>query len=631
MPDHDPQNEQEFTGKLDWRLWRGIAAFMRPYRRYAIGFAFIALALGASNTGFNLITRAVIDDVVVAGNHARLLHYAWAYAALVAFTVLGIFLFVRIGGVMATGISRDIRRAGFKRLQELSFSFYDQHSTGWLISRMTSDCERLSNILTWGMLDIVWCTAMMSTVSVILLVLDWKLALLTLGIVPFMGIVSLYFQRVILKSSREVRKHNSRLTAAYDEGIMGVETTKTLVREEANLQEFGTIATDMHRASVRNALQSAVFWPLLTILSSIGGGLALHFGGADVLAGTLSLGTLVIFIAYTREFFVPITELSRVITEIQAAQAAAERIVSLIETVPEVRDSDAVAQRIAQTAQAALHAQSPPAGAQPLALDGYPTRIGQIEFRNVTFAYANGRIVLRNFNLTVQAGQRIALVGPTGGGKTTTVSLLCRFYEPTAGEILIDGVEYRQRSLAWLQQQLGVVLQTPHLFTGSIRENIRYGRLAATDAEVEAAARLVDAHDFILEMEHGYESRVGQGGVNLSTGQKQLVSFARAVLADPQIFVMDEATSSIDTPTEVKIQQGLETVLHGRTSFIIAHRLSTIRSADRIIVIENGELTESGTHEELLAQGGHYHELYTQQFTTEKEDQVLGRAEKTSA
>jgi ATP-binding cassette subfamily B protein len=331
----------------------------------------------------------------------------------------------------------------------------------------------------------------------------------------------------------------------------------------------------------------------------------------------------VAFINFAGQFFNPINQMARVLTEMQAAQAAGERVMGLLATEPKIRDSEAVRQRMSEakaSAPSASDTRSPVSDCSP---DGHPAKIESIEFRHVTFAYEEGSPVLRDFNLTVRAGQTIALVGQSGGGKSTIVSLVCRFYEPTQGALLINGVDYRQRSLHWLQSQLGIVLQTPHLFKGTVRENIRYGRLDAADAEVEEAARLVSAHEFILQMEHGYDTPVGEGGNRLSTGQKQLVSFARALLARPQVFVMDEATSSIDTETEQAIQAGIERILAGRISFVIAHRLSTIRRADRILVINRGLIEESGTHDELLRRRGHYHELYTSQFRREREEAVL--------
>jgi ATP-binding cassette subfamily B protein len=326
----------------------------------------------------------------------------------------------------------------------------------------------------------------------------------------------------------------------------------------------------------------------------------------QVTIGGLTVGQLVTFLQYAAFLQHPAQELAHAITMVQGAQASAERVQGLLDTDPEIVDSPEVQENIRATGS-----------------DGHSRTIDTIEFRDVTFSYKAGQTVLRNFNLTVRAGDTIALVGPTGGGKTTIVGLACRFYEPTSGQVLINGIDYRQRSLTWLQSNLGMVLQQPHLFSGTVRENIRYGRLDATDAQIEEAARLTNAHEFITGLEKGYDTQVGEGGNKLSTGQKQLIALARAIIADPQIFVMDEATSSVDTHTERAIQNAVERVLDGRISFVIAHRLSTIRSADRIIVIDAGQIVEEGTHHDLLARRGTYYALYTNQFTHESEDQLL--------
>jgi ATP-binding cassette, subfamily B, bacterial len=374
----------------------------------------------------------------------------------------------------------------------------------------------------------------------------------------------------------------------------------------------------MYRHAVSNALYSAVFLPAVLTLCSVGVGLALWRGGIDVRAGGMTIGTLVMFLQYAAFIQNPAQELANSLTMVQGAQASAERVQGLLDTPIEIQDSPEVRARMEAAARS-----NGDGASDGLAPDGYPDRIQTIEFRDVGFAYKQGQRVLDEFNLVVSAGQTIALVGPTGGGKSTIVSLLCRFYEPTAGQILIDGVDYRRRSLHWLQSNLGMVLQQPHLFSGTIRENIRYGRLDATDAEVERAARLVNAHEFIAAMKDGYDSQVGEGGNQLSTGQKQLISLARAMIADRQLFVMDEATSSVDTHTERAIQSAVERVLAGRISFVIAHRLSTVRSADRILVIDGGRILEDGSHAELICRRGRYYELYTHQFTADRESELL--------
>jgi ATP-binding cassette subfamily B protein len=332
------------------------------------------------------------------------------------------------------------------------------------------------------------------------------------------------------------------------------------------------------------------------MLGSIGTGLALWVGGSGVVGGVVTYGTLVAFISYTVQFFEPVRELARILTELQSAQAAAERVISMIETEPEIKDSLLVEHAYGTTFAPKR--------------DGWEAMEGRVEFENVTFSYPDGETVLRQFDLSVEPGETVALVGETGSGKTTIVNLACRFYEPTEGRILVDGRDYRERSILWQYSNLGYVLQEPHLFSGSIRENIRYGRLDAGDAEIREAAELVNAHDLILRKPDGYDSTVGEGGDLLSTGEKQLISFARAVLANPRIFVLDEATSSIDTESEVRIQNAIQRVLEGRTSFVIAHRLSTVKTADRILVLDHGRVVEEGSHEELLDEGGRYAALY---------------------
>lgn len=608
------QMEDEFKPKLDFGLWRQIFSHALSHRSLLIRLAISCVVIAAADASFALVTKWVIDDATLNGG-ARILEYAAVYAGIAIVLSLGNFMFITMAGSLSNHMSHDIRKACFARLQELEFGFFDVRPVGWLISRLTSDCDRLSRVIAWGTVDLLWSSTLVLMISIVLLWLNFKLGLLVLATLPPLAVLSAYFQRRLILSARDIRKYNSQITASYNESITGVRTTKTLVRERENLGEFSSLSEKMFAASVKNAVQSAIYIPLVLTLGSVAAGLALWHGGEGFLAGVLTLGTLVAFITYAGQFFNPINQMASVLTQMQSAQAAGERVMSLLATVPKIRDSEEVVERI-RAAKAAPEV----AG---MAADGLPERIGTIEFRNVTFAYGNGPPVLDDFNLTIPAGETIALAGPSGGGKSTIVGLLCRFYEPSKGEILIDGVDYRKRSLQWLQSNLGIVLQTPHLFKGRVRENIRYGRLEATDAEVEKAANLVNADGFIRAMEGGYASEVGEGGNRLSTGQKQLVSFARALLSDPQIFVMDEATSSIDTETEHMIQDGLRKVMAGRISVVIAHRLSTIRRATRILVITKGRIEESGDHASLIRARGHYFALYTNQFQREREEAVI--------
>ncbi len=601
------QREHELPRRIDARLWRRIFGHARPYRSSMTGLAASGIAMAGLDTLMPLITGLVIDAIIEGNRGEELMRWWGAYVVVIVLTCVIVWCFIMLAGRVATGVAYDLRTKSFGRLQELSFSWFDVRPQGWVLSRLTSDCMKISSLMPWFMYDLFWGASFIFGIVVAMFLLNWQLALAVVCIVPLLVATTYFFQHKILRSSRMMRRTNSLITGNFSESISGIRTTKTLVRERENLGEFGELSSEMYEWSLRNSLQSAVYLPMVLSIGSIGVGIALWRGGMDVQVGGLTLGMLIAFMQYAVNFFMPIQELARRFTDLQAAQAAAERVQDLLDTEPGIRDSEEVVElmRLAK-----LNDADAPVGA-----DGGSTTIRRVDFRDVGFSYVEGEPVLRSFDISVNAGESIALVGATGGGKSTIANLLCRFYEPTSGGIFIDDVEYRQRSLHWLRSNLGVVLQVPHLFSGTIRENIAYGLEGATESEVEGAARRVDAHDFIVAMESGYETQVGEGGSLLSTGQRQLVSLARAVLSDPQIFVMDEATSSVDTETERQIQHGIEAVLKGRISIIIAHRLSTVRNVDRILVIDGGEIVETGSHEQLLSQQGRYFQLYTRQFS----------------
>lgn len=607
--------EQDFTKKFDLSLWKKILHYAKDYHKDLYKLAGAMALTAGCDVIFPLMTSYAIDHFIPNLNHPGgtegLPGFIVAYLIVLILQVAAIYYFLYLGGKVEVGTCYTIRKRAFRKLQELPFSYYDRMPVGYLMSRMTSDTQRLSETIGWSLIDLCWGAVMIVASSITMFLLNWKMTLVVLLVVPPLAIISWWFQQRILKSYRAVRKTNSKITGAFNEGIMGAKTTKTLVREEMNMEEFTELTHTMKKSSVRAASLSAVYLPIVVSIGSIATAYALWQGGQQVIIGGMTLGILQVFVNYTVQFFQPIRDIANVFAEMQSAQAAAERVMTLLETAPDIVDSPEVEAEFGDN----FHPKK----------ENWPALHGDVEFQHVDFQYKEGEKVLSDFNLKIKAGETIALVGPTGAGKSTVVNLVCRFYEPTGGEILIDGVNYKQRSQLWLQSNLGYVLQEPRLFSGTIRDNIRYAKLDATDAEIEAAAKMVNAESFILKMEKGYDTDVGEGGNRLSTGEKQLISFARAILADPRIFVLDEATSSVDTQTEQMIQHAISKVLTGRTSFIIAHRLSTIRTADRILVIDDGKIKEMGTHQELLRLKGAYYNLYTNQFQEEQAMEILGK------
>ncbi|MEP6985127.1 MAG: ABC transporter ATP-binding protein [Chloroflexota bacterium] len=584
--------EEDFTSnKVDTNTLFRIIASVRPHWRWVAGFLFCITVVSVSEGFFTFLSKHIVDEAIIPRNSTALVQTLEVYAALAAMFAIMVFGFIYLAGGLGVKVRYDLRKKVFDHLQTLSFSYFDKTPVGWLMSRVTSDTERMADLVTWGMLDVTWAIMNIITALVFMATISWQLMLIVLVMVPVLLWVAMWFKNKILVEYRASRKLNSRITATYNENITGVRVVKAMRREEANRAEFDTLAEEMYKRSFRAAWLSALFLPAVQILSAIAIGAIIWNGGLQVNLGTMTIGGLMAFIAYVTFMMWPVQDLARVYSDMQQAVASAERFFSLMDT-----HSDLVN--------------------KPGAIDPGTMR-GDIEFENVNFYYQPEKPVLKDFNLKVREGETIALVGPTGGGKSTTVNLICRFYEPKTGTIKINGKDYTDYTLESIHSRIGVVLQTPHLFSGTIRENLRYGRLDATDAEIEEAAKLGGAHDFIIELEKGYEEQVGEGGVLLSTGQKQLISLARAVLAKPDIFVMDEATSSVDTLTEALIQRGMETLMKFSTSFIIAHRLSTIRRADRILVIEKGGISEMGSHSELMHLRGHYYNLYMQQFREE--------------
>ena len=602
--------DKDYQGqKIDPKTWRTILSFAAGRGKYFILILGGGMLAGMIDTAMSFMSRWAIDGFMTPGTTEHLWLFASAALGLQLLMAALTLLYCRAAGRLEANLNADVREAAYSRLQTMSYSYFDKTSTGHLISRLTGDISRIMEMVSWTCIDLGWGVMAVAASLIAMFLVNLKLALITLIAVPLVAVISVWFQKKILKYQRETRKLNSMITSSFNEGIMGAQTSKTLDREALNNEEFFRETGDMYRASMRSATVSAIYMPLASLVISLATGAILIAGGHDVQHGVLTIGTLNFFINIGGMMFEPIRNFAGIFSEFQSCQAAAERVADVLTSVSEIGDSPEVTEKYGDF----FHPRR----------ENWEKIRGDVDFDHVSFWYQEGEPVLTDFNLHVKAGENIALVGETGGGKSTIVNLLCRFYEPREGIIRIDGRDYRERSQLWLQSSLGYVLQTPHLFSGSIMENIRYGRLEATDEEVREAARLVGADEFIEKLEKGYDTDAGEGGGNLSTGQKQLISFARAILADPAIFVLDEATSSIDTVSEQRIQAAADKLLRGRTSFVIAHRLSTVRSADRILVIDGGRILEAGSHRELMAKKGRYHELYENQFRRDRLQESL--------
>ena len=564
-------DEQEYTKSFDWKIWKRLAPFLKNYRADFAGMLIFNGLCALVDVLLPLFQRYAIRNFIGRGETAGLLPYALAYTGIIVLQALSVMWFANNSMRIEMYMGRDMKQKLFHHLQTLSFSFYNVTPVGYLISRLMSDTGRIASMIAWNLTDILWALFYVAGVFASMLI-----------------------------------------TGAFNEGIAGAKTAKTLVIEDQMTENFRSLTASMHDSGVRAARLNAVYIPLVLLFSTLAVSVVLLRGGYLVTRQVLELATLSTFLTYAVGIFEPIQMTASNIAEFISLQASIERVTDLMDKEPQVCDRPEVIEKYGD----AFH---------PKKENWEPLR-GDIEFRDVTFRYPDGgEDVLQHFSLKIPAGTTVAMVGETGAGKSTLVNLVCRFFEPTEGTILIDGRDYRERSQLWLHSNIGYVLQSPHLFSGTVRENIRYGRLDATDAEVEAAAQAVSADTVAAKLEKGWDSEVGEGGDKLSTGEKQLISFARAVLADPRIFVLDEATSSIDTQTEQLIQQAIDRLLKDRTSFLIAHRLSTIRKADLILVVRDGRIVEQGTHESLLKAHGYYHDLYSRQFAEESAARLFAK------
>ena len=557
-----------------------------------------------------LFQSYAIDHFIVPDTLDGIYTFAFVYISMIVMQTISVYWSVHAATTIEMCVGKDLKWAQFEHLQTLSFSYYNTTPVGYIHARVMSDTLKIAGVAAWGLVDMFWAFLYVVSVFVIMFVLNARLAVILLVIVPCIAVITVVFQNKILHWNRRVRRINSQITSAYNEGITGVKTSKTMGIESENEEAFFERTSDMYRSAGKAAKLNAVYIPTILLFGSAAAAFVLYRGGYMVQQDLIKLGTLSVFISYAVVIFEPIQQLARLLADLISCQANIERVMDLLEQTPDVTDRPDIIEKYGDN----FHPKK----------ENWEKIQGDIVFEDVSFMYPDGKeYVLEHFNLHIPAGMNVAIVGETGAGKSTLVNLVGRFFEPTKGRILIDGVDYRERSQLWLHSQIGYVLQNPHLFSGTVRENIRYGRLDASDEEVEAAARSVSADEVVMKLKDGYDSDVGESGGRLSVGEKQLISFARAILAEPAIFVLDEATSSIDTVSEQLIQEATDKLLRGHTSFVIAHRLSTIRKADLILVVKDGKIIEQGTHKELLSEKGYYHDLYHKQFEEESARKVF--------
>ena len=600
----------ELKSTIDPKLWKRLLPYMRRISKYMIVVAVCMTLSAVSEAVYPMFTSIAVNKFITPGSTDGIWTFALAFFGVLLVGGICVFIYARFAITAEMHLSRQLKQECFHHLQELPLSFYSKSSVGYLLSRVMSDTARIGEFMSWGTTHLLWNVCYVIGCFVTMLLLNVKLALIILALVPIVGVIAWIFQSRLIDVGRKIRQIHGLIVGAYNEGITGAKTSKTLVIEEKNDALFRDITGNMYRTCVRRSMLSGLLIPLVSFCGSAAVAAVLLSGGGDVMNGAVSFGTLSAFITYAVAIVEPVVEIVDVLNNLITAQVCMERVMALLDEPCLIQDTPEVLEKYGTSFEPKT--------------ENWEPLTGDIVFDHVWFRYPDGGDwVLEDFCLHVPAGTTVAIVGETGAGKSTLVNLVCRFYEPTQGRILIDGRDYRERSQLWLHSNLGYVLQDAHLFSGTVAENIRYGNLDATDEQVRAAAEMVSADAVAEAMENGYDSEVGEGGDRLSTGEKQLVSFARAMIANPPIFVLDEATSSIDTQTEQVIQNAISRVLTGRTSFIIAHRLSTVRMADVILVVDGGKIIERGTHQELMDLHGRYRTLYEAMEIHQKDNAEL--------
>ena len=636
--------EEALSKKLNLSSWARIAKY--AFQRYWLLLLMLSLMIIITfhdGSFVPLLNRAIIQSLTTIENQGSLstnliedlsmdvslifgiaftvnyMQYILLIIAGILIRAVAIYLLFFTTNYLEMSVYINIRQDAFAQVQKLSFSYFDKTSSGWLIARLQSDTSKISDMISWGITRFVWITFELFFILITMFIISWQMSLVLLATVPIMLVIAPYFQFKILNLSRNARNAFSKYVAWLAEVIAGAKTIKTLSIENNVQKEANEIVTDIRDKAWKTAKTQAFFYPSVTLVSTITTAIVVFVGSSLMLSNTIiyDVSIFVLFIGFVSALYTPIQEFVDLFTELMASQSSVEKILSLIETVPMINDTPEVEAKYGTLLK-------PKVGT-------YEPMRGEVEFKNVSFSYNPGVEIIHSMNLTIPKGQTVAIVGETGSGKSTTVNLLCRFYEPTVGELKIDGADYRTRSVGWLRHHLGYVQQTPFIFSGTIRKNIAYGKLDATDEMIIEASKAVGAHEFIMSLPNGYQTVLRDGGSELSVGQKQLIAFARAIVRNPTIMILDEATSSIDTETEALIQKAINKTLKGRTSIVIAHRLSTIVDADRILVMSEGLIIEDGNHKQLMAKKGTYHKLYMNQFAELKVEQQISTFDKQIA
>jgi ATP-binding cassette, subfamily B, bacterial len=596
MESYKQKNKNGFN-KL---IWLKLYKYLKLYKKQVIAVTAAVIVMSMAEVYFAIIFKNIIDGFLYTDGESNLRSFMVIFFILITINASATYIFMYGGGVIQSGIIYSMKKDAFEKIQKLSISYFDINPVGKTLNTVTADIHTVSEIISWQFVELIGHITTLIIIVITMLYLNLQLAAVVIFFMPISVLIIILLQKKILKNERKVRSVNAKIAEYTNEGINGVLTSKSLVTQEENQEEFIQITQNMKSVKMKSSITMWSFMPVIITLTSISVGLIVNIGGQQILDGTLTIGKLTLFTTYAILTIEPLIAIADVSSLIQSAQASAERIFAFIDEEQETLDKEEVIKKFGNY----LNYKE----------ENLEKILGDIKFKNICFYYNKDEEIINNFNLHIKKGEKVAIVGETGCGKSTIANLLCRFYEPTSGTITIDDIDYKERPLIWLQSNLGYVLQTPQLFSGSVMDNIRYGKLDATEEEVINAAKLANAYDFIMQEEEGFNYEVGENGNNLSVGEKQLISIARVIIGNKKIIVLDEATASIDTEKEERIQKATDIVLEGKTALIIAHRLSTIKSCDKILVMKDGKIVEFGSHDELVNLKGKYYNFYIEEF-----------------